>query len=192
MLQTHAPACTLQSQPPLATCHSPLATRRASSPTLARHLHILLLPTVVAPAPAADHSKLITAKGQWQCCREQQSGCTVTETGEEGREVGRWGRGTQVCSAISSPHFIACLSLPVRICAALSAPVNGEPQLTPTLALFLSVSPSHCAPLSLSLSLPLSVPLSLSCHAMPAPPTPTSMGMSKGASSQHAKSVACL
>lgn len=78
---------------PLATCHAACIISHSATTTITTSSSSFSS-SPAAPAPAADHSKLITAKGQWQCCREQQSGCTVAGAGKYSqRGEKRGGRG---------------------------------------------------------------------------------------------------
>lgn len=79
---------------PLATCHAACIISHSATTTSSSSFSS----SPAAPAPAADHSKLITAKGQWQCCREQQSGCTVAGAGKYNqRRAMRGGGGGLRC-----------------------------------------------------------------------------------------------
>lgn len=77
---------------PLATCHAACIISHSATTTITTSSSSFSS-SPAAPAPAADHSKLITAKGQWQCCREQQSGCTVAGAGKYSQRREKRGGG---------------------------------------------------------------------------------------------------
>lgn len=156
--------CNHSRQLPLATCHAACIISHSATTTITTSSSSFSS-SPAAPAPAADHSKLITAKGQWQCCREQQSGCTVAGAGKYSqRRVKRGGGGTQVCSTISSPHFIARLSACSHMCGVICAGKRSTATHSHSVSLYLPLPLSLSLFLCLSLAcLPLPLALSFTC-----------------------------